>query len=329
MKVVDLLKQRRENWQELEQLCGQMENSRAPRLGAEAVSRFAVLYRAVCADLALADAYQLPPNTVQYLHRLVGRAHNQLYRSRRFDIPAWWRVLMVDVPRKVFRDPCVQTAFCLFWGIFIASAFLAANEDRFPRYANQLLSPEMLEQLRTSFSEPIGGRDPSVNPIMASYYIQHNTSIGQQCFAGGLLVVPGLMVTTFNAAHLGAAFGYMARHDVPEGENFFHFVTAHGPFELTAIVLAAGAGLRLGMSWIRTGGLTRVASLQRTAQEAMPIMGAAMILFFLAALIEGFLSPSSAPYWIKATVAVLSSGVLTTYFAVLGFPRNGGTGDLL
>ena len=32
----------------------------------------------------------------------------------------------------------------------------------------------------------------------------------------------------------------------------------------------------------------------------MPLMGAAMILFFLAALIEGFLSPSSAPYWIKA-----------------------------
>ena len=51
-------------------------------------------------------------------------------------------------------------------------------------------------------------------------------------------------------------------------------------------------------------------------------MGAAMVLFFLAALIEGFLSPSAAPYWIKATVAVLSSGLLMAYFVVLGFPKN-------
>ena len=66
-----------------------------------------------------------------------------------------------------------------------------------------------------------------------------------------------MLVTMFNAISLGAAFGYMARPDVPAGENFFHFVTAHGPFELTAIVLSAGAGLRLGLSWMMTGGLTR------------------------------------------------------------------------
>ena len=54
----------------------------------------------------------------------------------------------------------------------------------------------------------------------------------------------------------------------------------------------------------------------------MPIIGAMMVLFFMAALIEGFLSPSSAPYWIKAVVAILSSGALTFYFIILGFPRN-------
>ena len=50
-------------------------------------------------------------------------------------------------------------------------------------------------------------------------------------------------------------------------------------------------------------------------------MGAAMILFFLAALIEGFLSPSVAPYWIKQAVAVISSGLLAFYFIFLGIPR--------
>ena len=45
-------------------------------------------------------------------------------------------------------------------------------------------------------------------------------------------------------------------------------------------------------------------------------------MFFMAALIEGFLSPSGAPYWVKVLVAILSSGLLAFYFVVLGFPRS-------
>ena len=56
--------------------------------------------------------------------------------------------------------------------------------------------------------------------------------------------------------------------------------------------------------------------------ESMPIMGCAMGLFFLAAMIEGFLSPSAAPYAVKAGVAVISSGLLMFYFVVLGYPRS-------
>ena len=320
-KVVELLKERRKNWQELEQLCGQLENRSRRVLGAETVSRFATLYRAACADLALADGYQLPPNTVQYLHRLVGRAHNQLYRSRHFEFATWGRLLLVQAPAQIFRDRCVQVCFCLFWGIFIASAVLAANGQVWPAYAERIVGEPMLARLEEDFAAPIGGRPATVDPDMASFYIQHNTSIGLQCFAGGLLVLPGLAMTVFNAAFLGAVFGFMARPDVSAGVNFFHFVTAHGPFELTAIVLSAGAGLRLGMSWVRTAGLSRLASLRQAAHQSMPLMGAAMVLFFLAALVEGFLSPSPAPYWVKALVAVLSSGLLTAYFLVLGFPR--------
>jgi uncharacterized membrane protein SpoIIM required for sporulation len=157
--------------------------------------------------------------------------------------------------------------------------------------------------------------------VMAGFYIQHNTGIGLKCFAGGLLVVPGLFITLFNAAHLGAAFGYMARPEVTEGQNFFHFVTAHGPFELTAIVLSAGSGLRLGVGWLVPGRLTRLASLRKTAVDSMPLMGAAMCMFFFAALIEAFISPSGLPYGLKATVAVLSSGLLMFYFVILGMPR--------
>lgn len=322
-----------------------METRRRREMKGEDLSRFAALYRAACADLALADAYQLPPNTVQYLHRLVGRAHNQLYRTRKFDVAKWRHVLLEDVPRRIFNDRCVQLAFVLFWGVFLLSMALSYYQREF---AEQLVGARILTMLQDMHSGTPGEGAPIGSPAMAAFYIQHNTSIGLQCFVGGIFVVPGIAVTIFNAAFLGAAFGFMARPDVAETSNFFHFVTAHGPFELTAIVLSAGAGLRLGMAWLNTkrslppadvadkdeqaeipevlGKLgvivfSRSSSLRLAAREMMPVMGAAMVMFFLAALIEGFISPSILPYWTKATVAIVSTVLLVFYFIVLGFPR--------
>ena len=320
MKVAAFLESRRRNWQELEELCGKLENGHVRKLGPVAIARFAALYRSVCADLALADAYQLPPNTVQYLHRLVGRAHNQLYRSRMFEFKKWGRQLVVDVPRTVFGDRCVQMCFCFFWGIFLLSGFLAASPGLWPAYADQLLGKETMDGVQEVFSNDLG-RSGDEDTGMAAFYIRHNTSIGLKCFAYMLLIVPGFYVTIYNAAILGGIFGFMARSDTVGRENFFEFVTAHAPFELTAIVLSAGAGLKLGISWIVTNGQSRTASLQQAGREAMPVIGAVMILFFLAAMIEGFLSPSPAPYWVKASVAVISVLLLVLYFVGLGYPR--------
>ncbi len=321
MKVIDLLELRRKNWQELERISDQVHAGGKTNLAPQNVSRFGALYRAACADLALAYAYQLPQNTVQYLHRLVGRSHNQLYRSRKFQWRRWAELLLFDVPRTIFRDRCVQVMFCVFWGLFILSAWLAYSKAAWPEFAEQVLTAEKIQELEEMYKDPIDGRDGNMNMLMAGYYQRNNTGIGLQCFAWGLLVVPGMLLTMFNAITLGAAFGYMARPDVVEGENFFHFVTAHGPFELTAIVLSAGAGLRLGLSWMMPGELSRGSALVRAGRECMPVMGAAMVMFFMAALIEGFLSPSAAPYWLKVLVAIVSSSLLAFYFVVLGFPR--------
>ena len=310
MKVSDLLESRRTNWRELEQLCAWMEGRSRRTMPARTVSRFSMLYRAACADLALADAYQLPPSTIHYLHQLVGRAHNQLYRARTFNTAAWFQELFVRVPRRLFTDNCLRLAFAIFWGVFLLSGLMAYSS---PGFAERVLGKPMMMQLEEHFSEPVSGRPAEVGGMMVGFYVFNNASIGLQCFAFGLLFgIGGLFKTVFNAAFLGAAFGYMGT--VPQPEHFFHFVTAHGPFELTAVV-------RLGFSLVDTRGYTRGASLRLAAKETVPTVCAALIMFLLAAMIEAFLSPSAAPYWIKAAVAIISAGMLVFYIVILGYPR--------
>ncbi len=319
MKVSDLLEARQANWGELERACVWMERRSRRKMPARAISRFSALYRAACADLALADAYQLPSTTIHFLHQLVGRAHNQLYRAQSFRMDTWTHSLFVEVPQRLFKDNCLRLAFCLFWGVFIFSYLLASNSRD---YATNVIGKETMLRMEDDFARPIGSHGDGLvgGDLAVGFYIQHNAGIGLRVFAFGLLFgIGGLFVTFSNAAQLGAAFGYMAT--IPQRENFFHFVTAHGPFELTAIVLSAGAGMRLGFSIVNTEGYTRTASLQRAGKETLPIMMAAVLMFVLAALIEGFLSPSSAPYKVKAAVAVISSAMLMFYFVILGYPR--------
>jgi uncharacterized membrane protein SpoIIM required for sporulation len=324
LKVADLLESRRENWRDLERHCALLERQRIKKLGAATVERFGKLYRAVCADLALADAYQLPPNTVHYLHQLVGRAHNHLYPSRRFHLEGWGHELLYGVPQRLFADRTVRLAFLLFWGVLLVNAVNAYLSRDF---AEQVVGKPQLQAMEDMYDQPLSERASSDSfmqerNLMAGFYVQHNSTIGLRCFAMGLLLgIGGIFATISNAEQIGAAFGHMAT--VSQSSNFYNFVTAHGPFELTAIVLAAAAGMRLGFSIIDTGGWSRAASLKLAARTAVPTVSASVVLFCLAALIEGYISPSALPYGVKASVAAMSTCVLVFYFVVLGYPGEG------
>jgi hypothetical protein len=53
------------------------------------------------------------------------------------------------------------------------------------------------------------------------------------------------------------------------------------------------------------------------------VMGSAAVMFGLAAMIEAWISPSPLPLIFKQSIAVISSGMLTVYFILLGFPKRG------
>lgn len=329
MKVAELIEKRQPFWLELERLCEIVAGNRK-KTSPEAIERFASLYRAACADLALAESYQLPPNTVDYLHRLVAKAHNQMYRSRRMQWRTWSKRIFVDTPRLIFNDPCVHLTTIVFWGLFLISAFLAYDNDIWPGFAESVVGEEQLEQVEEMYGS-FGARGAGANSFMMGFYVFNNASIGLSCFVMMLFIIPGMITLSFNAVFLGAVFGFMFRPEMGDaGVNFKNFVTAHGPFELTAIVLSAGAGLKIGLGWLQTSGLTRMESLTKTAREALPIAMCAVILFCFAALIEGFVSPTTEqymPWWVKGIVASVSSCLLMIYFVVLGYPR--GDEDLL
>ena len=316
MRVADRLARRESSWRELDHLLARLEAEPLRRARVDEVLRLGELYRAACTDLMLAEAHDLPRDTVNYLHGLVGRAHNAVYRAQGFRFADWGAILFGEVPRRLRSDRTLWLSALVFWGSFLISALVAAGQ---PGIAEKYLGEAHVAQMDEMYSQPVDAvRQEGMqrnDTLMAGFYIQHNTSIGLQCFAWGLLFGLGTLYQLLsNGLMLGTIFGHMAVG--PNAANFFEFVTAHGPFELTAIVFSGAAGLRLGWGLIDTKGESRLASLRREAHAALPTVAAASVLFILAAFVEGYVSASSMPYAGKAGVAVFSTAVLAVY---LGF----------
>ena len=215
-------------------------------------------------------------------------AHNLIYRASGFNFRDWGRALFQTAPRRLRSDPALRIAALVFWGAFLMAALLAAGREDFAAHV---------------VGEPVSGANgrtciPSRSTLMrkdglerndtmmAGFYIAHNTGIGLRCFAWGIVFGLGsLSELLFEGIILGTIFGHMAT--TPHAINFYTFVTAHSSFELTAIVLSGAAGLRLGWGLVDTQGQSRISSLRREAANALPAVGAAVVLFVLAALVEG------------------------------------------
>lgn len=323
MKAADVIAVRTPDWQALEQDVSWLRTARGRRLDPARVAAFARRYRATCSDLELSIGMRFPAGTTDYLQQLVADAHTQLYRIESFSLLAWLRSLLVDVPRRTMADPCTWIAAAVFVTLFgggIGAAWLR------PEFAVAVVGDGPLANFEAIYAErPGSGGFTSARAAMTGFYVFNNAGIGLRCFAGGILFgIGSLVILAINGLTLGTVFGHMLRS--PVADHFGEFVTAHAPLELTAIVLSAAAGLRLGWALVDTRGWSRWESLRRTAPEALGTAGLATVLFFLAAFVEGFISPSTLPWSAKTAVAGLSFLALAGYF-VAGFVLAGRRAD--
>jgi uncharacterized membrane protein SpoIIM required for sporulation len=326
MRVAERLREREASWRELDALLTRMAGSRKARLNSREILRMGELYRSACTDLMLAEDHNLPRETVADLHALVGRAHNLVYRASGFNFRDLGRALFQSAPRRLRSDLALRISALVFWGAFFFTGLLAAGREDFAR---QVVGERTLEAVDESYSQPIDAERKDGlrrnDTMMAGFYVFNNASIGLRCFAWGILFGLGsLYQLLYNAIFFGALFGYMTTR--PHWVNFYTFVTAHASFELTAIVVAGAAGLRLGWGLIDTQGQSRLASLRREATNALPAVGASVVLFVLAALVEGYVSASSLPYWVKAAVAILSAAGIIVYLSLGGRGQRAASG---
>lgn len=311
-------------WQSLEDILRLLEHGRTPDTGEQ--HRFISLFRKVCHFHALAKERHYSSFLVDHLDDLVTRAHQQLYRRKHPVLYPLLQFVAHDFPARVRAErPAVLWATLLFAGpllVFWLGVLLQ------PELVYTVLSPGHamnMEEMYNPENRVLGAaRDSDTNWGMFGYYIYNNISVAFRTFASGLLLGVGSgFFLVYNGAIIGATSGHIT--NVGFATPFFTFVIGHGSFELTAIVLAGAAGLKLGYALLVPGQVTRVEALRQSARGAIELIYGVIIMLLIAAFIEAFWSSNNlfAP-WLKYTVGGLLWALVLGYLAASGRRRESG-----
>jgi len=109
-------------------------------------------------------------------------------------------------------------------------------------------------------------------------------------FAGGIAAGIG---TAALLVYQGVLFGAITGLSIwaGNGRSFFELVTAHGVLELSCVVVASAAGLRMGWALVSPGHRRRGVALAAEARVAVEIVLGTAPWLVLAGLVEGFITP--------------------------------------
>jgi uncharacterized membrane protein SpoIIM required for sporulation len=133
---------------------------------------------------------------------------------------------------------------------------------------------------------------------------------------GVLLGLPTLLVLLTNALNLGIDGGLMIGHG--KTAEFFGLILPHGMLELSAVFLAAAAGLRLGWAIIDPGPRPRVRALAEEGRATVSVALGLIVVLLVSGVIEAFVTPSPLPTWARILIGACAEASFLAYVLVLG-----------
>jgi len=286
-------------------------------LSPEQVRRLGWLYRAATSDLALAHRDFRRQPVTGYLNQLVARAHAVIYQSEPLAGARIRSFAARGFPRA-YRKSLPYTLAAA--AAFLLPALLAAWVTSWRPEAAEWLLPGQVQALQEELAQgrlwteiPVQAR-----PYAASFIMQNNIQVAILAFGSGVLAgLLTLWILAFNGLVLGGVCGLTIHYGL--GFELLTFVIGHGVIELSVVILAGAAGLRLGWSILSPGFLRRRDALALAAPEAVRLLLGGIPLLVIAGLIEGFLSPAEGVAWpVKWGVGLGSGALLYGYLLLAG-----------
>lgn len=286
MNIDAFLHTRSSDWFELSELM-KASKGKLSKLDPANIVRFSNLYRVVCADLAFARR-EYAGDAVHYnLESMVSTCSSMMYEHRAIDKQKVWYFITTGAFASIAQRPRLLLASFLLMMVPWIAASVYANVD-----------PDNTRGLAPAGVENVVERPsadfqltPDQKAQASSQILTNNIQISFVAFVGGISAgVITILTLIYNGVALGTTTGLTI--EAGNANVLWQFIFPHGFLEISCIIVAGAAGLRIAWAIISPGFRTRARALREEGRQALASALVVGISLFFCGIVEGMISTS-------------------------------------
>lgn len=316
MNEIVFVKERGEDWRELNRLCDRADVT-LRRLSQSELDEFIRLYRAVSNDLSNARTNSGNLELLNFLNQLVGRAYTILYRPVRGsfkDGVVWLIVTFAQTVRR--RALFVYLSILTFLvGAVFGYATLSAVPD-----TREILVPEGMKPVFEQWQQGTHSEKSADSSLVATgMYASNNPRVALQ--TAGIAAATFGFGTFYVLFQNGSLIGTLIHEVQQTGKVGFLLssIFPHGATELQGIFIVGAAGYLIGWSLIAPGQRSRADSFKIAMKDGFTLMMGGIIMMYIAAPFEGYFSFNPmVPQYAKVIAGFLVVAAWGIFYAGVG-----------
>ncbi|WP_430810613.1 MULTISPECIES: stage II sporulation protein M [unclassified Carboxylicivirga] len=268
-------------------------------------------------DLAYARTFYPGSHTLAYLNSLSQKTHQEVYRNKREKGSRLPRFFKIELPLVLHSArPYFLISLLIFIAAWTLGVVSALDDAGFVRailgdsYVNMTL--DNIER-----GDPMAVYGQMGELPMSFYIIFNNVNVSWNVFLYGFLTPLGAAYGLFqNGVMVGAFQAFFYQKNLLAVSTYA--IMIHGTLELSAIVLAGGAGIMLGRYMLFPGTYPRKDAFIYGTLKGVKVMLPVTLLFFTAGILESFVTRhyNSINHWLNILIIAASLLIIIGYFFV-------------
>ncbi len=301
MREALFIKQNSHKWKDYEYL-----NDTGP-------DELAEYFISITDDLAYAKTFYPNSQTTKYLNGLAATYHQSIYKNKKEKTNRFITFWKYELPLVFYKHRKPLLYSFLFFTIFSLMGALSAKYDN--AFVRLIMGNDYVNMTNENITkgDPFGVFKQGNSFLMFFAIAANNIKVELATFVMGImfsagsvyqLMMNGIMVGSFQYYFFSKGLGWQS----------VLVIWLHGTLEISAIILAGGAGLVLGNSLLFPKTYTRIVSLKNGAKDGLKIAIGLIPIFLTAAFFEGFVTRhTEMPVWLSLSI------LISSLFFIIGY----------
>lgn len=308
MRETKFIEQNREKWAEYEQML---------HSGKRDPEKLNDLFVQITDDLSYARTFYPNRSVKLYLNHLAQRIFHQVYKGRRFPLKRLARFWAWQLPQVMWESRGAMRLSLALFALAFCIGVLSSIIN--PDFARMIMGNEYVDMTLSNIEngDPMAVYKQSAPLGMSLGIAANNLFVALKTALFGVLASIG---TAFMMLYNGIMVGAFQYFFIERGLFWESFLTIwiHGTLEISAIIIAGGAGLTAGSGLLFPGTYSRTQAFRISMRRGLKIFIGVAPVILLAAFFEGFLTRfTETPDVLRGIFIAVSLAFVLGYFVWL------------